>query len=207
MHMARRVAAWVAWAAWTCKPAGASGPPRALTGYGLKESGLSGPLFFWLLQSARRRAQAGGCRRIQPVPSGPDGRVVPSALVAMTQRRLPQDPAVTVRILEGRVASPGLLLDLSELQSSFGELLVVPLDVGDVEHHTLQSARPHGLEPRHQGDGRQAPSGSELDPALARAHGLLAQQLETHDVPIELLGALLIGHRHGNDLEGFDGHR
>ena len=44
--MARRVAAWVAWAAWTCKPAGASGPPRALTGYGLKESGPSGPLFF-----------------------------------------------------------------------------------------------------------------------------------------------------------------
>ncbi len=57
MHMARRVAAWVAWAAWTCKPAGASGPPRALTGYGLKESGLSGSLFFfWLLQSARRDA-------------------------------------------------------------------------------------------------------------------------------------------------------
>jgi len=54
MHMARRVAAWVAWAVWTCKPAGASGPPRALTGYGLKRAGF-GPLFFLVVRPAWAR--------------------------------------------------------------------------------------------------------------------------------------------------------
>jgi hypothetical protein len=83
---------------------------------------------------------------------------------------------------------------------------MVSLDIGDVEHHPLQSPRLHGLESSHQGDGRQASPGSELDPARVRPHGLLAQQFETHHVPIELLGTLLIGHRHGDDLEGFDGH-
>ena len=37
MHMARRVAAWVAWAVWICKPAIASGSPHAVTGYSLGE--------------------------------------------------------------------------------------------------------------------------------------------------------------------------
>ena len=50
------------------------------------------------------------------------------------------------------------------------------------------------------------PFGSELDPTRPRSHGLLGKKLEAQDIPEELLGTLLIGHRHGNDLEGFDGH-
>jgi hypothetical protein len=45
MHMARRVAAWVAWAAWTCKIAPLQATP-AIAGYSLKESGLRPALFF-----------------------------------------------------------------------------------------------------------------------------------------------------------------
>jgi hypothetical protein len=64
MRMARRAAAWAAWAVWTCKPAGASGTPHATIGFGLKRAGLIGPLFFYVPD------QPGGCRRIQPLPSG-----------------------------------------------------------------------------------------------------------------------------------------
>src|ERR1700722_8252094 len=122
MHMARRAAAWVAWAAWTCKSTGANGfAPRAPTGYGLKRAGF-GPLFF--LRLASQTAVSPGRRAL-----------------ASSSRRLPPDPAVAIRILEGRVASPGLLLDFGELQSSTGQLLVIALDVGDVEHDALQSTR------------------------------------------------------------------
>jgi hypothetical protein len=45
MHMARRVAAWVAWAVWTCNT-----PYRV---FGRKRAGF-GPLFFFVVRPAGR---------------------------------------------------------------------------------------------------------------------------------------------------------
>ncbi len=62
MHMVRRVAAWVAWAAWTCNIAPLQATP-AIAGNGLKESGLRPALFLTgLIDPKELMAMSGSLR-------------------------------------------------------------------------------------------------------------------------------------------------
>jgi hypothetical protein len=63
MHMARRAAAWVAWAAWTCNIAPLQATP-AIAGNGLKESGLRPALFLLagLIDAKELMAMSGSLR-------------------------------------------------------------------------------------------------------------------------------------------------
>ena len=74
------------------------------------------------------------------------------ALRAGSRRRLAQDPAVAVRIFEHRETAPGLLFDRCELQTFGLQLLMITIDIGTVEHHALQTAGLHRVEPRDQGN-------------------------------------------------------
>ena len=72
MRTARRAAAWVAWAVWTCKIARLQATP-AIAGYSLKESGLRPALFFGAPAGrARKVTRVLGCSIVIPLWRGSD---------------------------------------------------------------------------------------------------------------------------------------
>ena len=119
----------------------------------------------------------------------------------MTVWGLAQNPAVAVGVFEHGKAAPRLFGDRRHHEAARCQQRNIGVDIVAVEHHALQAARLHGVEPRDQGDGGGAAWWSQLNPGLAWAHRAFAYQLESEDVAVKGFGGLRICNWNRNNFE------
>src|ERR1700685_340760 len=130
-----------------------------------------------------------------------------SASWSGANRRLLEDDAVPVGVVEGDEPAPRLLLDAAlDGHAAGGEGGDVAVQVVGLEHHALDRARRHRREPGHERDRRLRALGRDLDPALVRAHRVVADEAEAEHAHVELAGPVLVGDGERDELQVSDSH-
>src|SRR5580693_2119591 len=123
------------------------------------------------------------------------------------KRRLLEDDAVLVGVVEGDEPAPRLLLDPAlDPHAAGGEGGDVAVEVVGLEHGALDRARRHRREPGDERDRRLRALGRDLDPALVRAHRVVADELEAEHADVELAGPVLVGDGERDELQVSDSH-
>src|SRR5580693_4095040 len=106
-----------------------------------------------------------------------------SASWSAAKRRLLEDDAVAVGVVEGDEPAPGLLLDPAlDGHPAGGEGGDVAVEVVGLEHGALDRARRHRREPGDERDRRLRALGRDLDPALSGTHRVVAHEVEAEHV-------------------------
>src|SRR5580693_2164258 len=99
------------------------------------------------------------------------------------KRRLLEDDAVAVGVVEGDEPAPRLLLDPAlDGHAAGGEGGDVAVEVVGLEHGALDRARRHRREPGDERDRRLRALGRDLDPALSGTHRVVAHEVEAEHV-------------------------
>src|SRR6202167_3773091 len=130
-----------------------------------------------------------------------------SASWSGANRRLLEDDAVPVGVVEGDEPAPRLLLDAAlDGHAAGGERRDVAVEVVGLEDDALGRARRHRREPGDERDRRLGALGRDLDPALTRTQRVVAHEVEAEHVDVELAGPVLVGHGNRDELQVSDGH-